>query len=139
MDEESQKKSFLMLESDQGALKQTELPIVPLRDVRRITGLFQDLLSAGQDRTCEDYVELELTDKAPILLAAERLRPYYPNLLSVTNRWAADSAIGERAQKLQNQTEDVIFRSFLKDVCNIEAAGPDLELFSEILREVDKP
>jgi len=84
-------------------------------------------------------VELELTDKAPILLAAERLRPYYPNLLSVTNRWAADSAVGERAQKLQNQTEDVIFRSFLKDVCNIEAAGPDLELFSEILREVDKP
>ena len=57
----------------------------------------------------------------------------------MTNRWAADSAVGERAQKLQNQTEDVIFRSFLKDVCNIEAAGPDLELFSEILREVDKP
>ena len=139
VDEESQKKSFLMLESDQGALKQTELPIVPLRDVRRITGLFQDLLSAGQDHPREDYVELELTDKAPILLAAERLRPYYPNLLSVTNRWAADSAVGERAQKLQNQTEDVIFRSFLKDVCNIEAAGPDLELFSEILREVDKP
>ena len=109
-------------------------------DVRRITGLFQDLLSAGQDRTCEDYVELELTDKAPILLAAERLRPYYPQSALVTNRWAADSAIGGTGSKAAEPDRRCNFPLFSQGcVCNIEAAGPDLELFSEILREVDKP
>lgn len=44
----------------------------------------------------EDYVELELADKVPVLLAAERLRPYYPNLLAVLNPWMAEAVTGER-------------------------------------------
>lgn len=132
IDEAGQKKSFVLLETAPGKVAETLVPITPLRDVRKISGLFQDLM--GEEAACEDYVELELLDKAPILLAAEQLRPYYPNLLAVTNHWAASSA-GERSKRLKGQNELTIFRAFLEDVCGLTPEEEDIALFGELLRE----
>ncbi len=132
IDEAGQKKSFVQLEAARGKITETLFPIEPLRDVRKISGLFQELMC--QEASCEDYVELELLDKTPILLAAEQLRPYYPNLLAVTNNWAASST-GERSKRLKGQNELTIFRSFLDDVCGLTPDEEDITLFQELLRE----
>lgn len=137
IDEERQKKSFLLLELKGGAVTETAFPVVPLHDVRRISGGFEELLEAGAASPCEDYVELNLTDEAPVMLAAQRLRPYYPNLLAVTNNWAAATAIGGRAEKLKGQDETTVFRTFLEELCGTEATEEDLSLFSEILEEAE--
>lgn len=135
VDEAGQKKGFIRLQWKDGAISVEQIPVVPLRDVRRVSGLFQDLLKQGEACPCQDYVELTLEDKEPVLLAAERLRPGYPNLLSVSGSWAMGSA-GERAKKLEGQDESTIFTSFLKDVCGLEAEEEDLRLFREVLEEV---
>lgn len=137
IDEAGQKKGFLTLTWDGTAMAAELRPTRPLRDVGRLTGQFQDLLARGEASPCQDYVELVLEDQEPVLLAAERLRPYYPNLLSVSHPKAfAMATAGQRAAKLQNQDQATVFASFLKDVCQIEPEEEDLALFREVRMEV---
>lgn len=138
VDEEHQPKGFVQLEWDGSVMKDTFLPCRPLRDVRRVSGLFADLLAAGEQSPVEDYVELELTDNAPVLLAAERLRPFYPNLLAVLNPWMAQAVTGQRAAKLRGQDETTVFSAFLREVCQAEPSPQELALFEEVLRSVQE-
>ena len=138
VDEQHQKKSYVLLDIRQHSVQTQLVPIEPLRDVRRITGLFEDILEKGRAGKCEDYVELVLEDQAPVMLAAEKLRACYPNLLAVRNNWAAAAmGTGER-RKLKNETEQVIFRSFMKDICDVEPDEGICALFDEVLKEAVK-
>lgn len=136
VDEERQRKGYIQLEWDGAKMSQEFVPCSPLRDVRRVKGLFEDLLRTGEEHPCQDYVELVLEDSAPVMLAAERLRPFYPNLLSVSNLWMAATVTGERAAKLKGQNERTVLTSFLKEVCGTEAEPQDLALFQEVLEEL---
>lgn len=138
VDEQHQKKSYVLLEVEQGIVQTQLVPIEPLRDVRRVTGLFDEILAAGQAEKCEDYVELILEDQTPVMLAAEKLRPCYPNLLVVRNNWAAASVAQGERRRLKNETEQVIFQSFMKDVCDVEPDEGICSLFEEVLREAAK-
>ena len=136
LDESHQRKGFLALEWDGTSFTAEHREAAPLRDVRTIPGLFADLLAAGEAAPCEDYVELRLEDESPVLLAAERLRPYYPNLLAVQNSWALEGAAGQRAARLQGADEAAVFSAFLQDVCGFTPEEEDMALFREILKEV---
>lgn len=129
--EADQRKCFLRLEVGGGDIDCQPWEIPPLRDVRRLSGTFEELLSGGS----QDYVELYLTDQDPVLLAAERLRPRYPNLLAVTNGWTAQAA-GARASRLSGRDEQAVFTAFMKDICGQETDEADLALFREIWKEV---
>lgn len=133
--EARQQKCFLRLEASAGKVHAQPVPIAPLRDVRQLRGTFQELLTAGEAAPCLDYVELLLTDRDPVLMAAERLRPYYSNLLSVSGAWTA-AAAGERAGRLKGRDGQEVFGAFLRDVCGQEPGEEDLALFREIWEEV---
>ena len=135
VDEAHQQKGFVRLEWDGSTMAQEFVSVTPLRDVRRVEGLFADLLAAGEKSPCQDYVELVLQDPSPVLLAAERLRPFYPNLLSVSNPWMSTTVTGERAARLKGQDELTVFTSFLKEVCRLAPSPEDQELFREVLGE----
>lgn len=136
IDEAGQKKGYLSLSWDGKAFSAEHRETKPLHDVRKITGPFAELLAAGEAAPCEDYVELCLTDKAPVLLAAERLRPFYPNLLSVRNQWALEGAAGRRAKALSGAGEEAVFSAFFREVCGEEPEREDMALFREVLQEV---
>ena len=136
VDEEHQKKGYFQLEWDGREMARQFVPCAPLRDVRRVKGTFAHLLEAGEQSPVEDYVEIELTDSAPVLLAAERLRPFYPNLLSVLNPWMGESLTGERAARLKGQDEATVFAAFLREVCGTEPDPQDQALFQEVLESL---
>ena len=136
VDEENQKKGYFQLEWDGREMARQFVPCAPLRDVRRVKGTFAHLLEAGEQSPVEDYVEIELTDSAPVLLAAERLRPFYPNLLSVLNPWMGESLTGERAARLKGQDEATVFAAFLREVCGTEPDPQDQALFQEVLESL---
>lgn len=138
VDEANQKKGFVSLDWTGHEMLQEFVPVTPLRQVRRVTGLFQTLLEAGKQSPCEDYLELVLEDTSPVMLAAERLRPYYPNLLAVSNPWMASGVTGERASRLKGQDEATVFSSFLREVCQLEPSPQDEALFQEILTGLRK-
>lgn len=135
VDEAQQQKGYVQLCWDGTSFQEQFVPCTPLHDVRRIQGVFADLLAAGEQSPCPDYVELVLTDQAPVLLAAQRLQPFYPRLLSVSNPWAAADAAGERAAKLQGQDDFTVFSSFLQEVCQTTPDEEDEALFREVLEE----
>ena len=137
LSEAGQKKCFLRLEVHPGSVTAEPEPVSPLRDVKEISGSFSQLLAAGEEALCEDYAELRLTDQNPVLLAASRLLPYYPNLLGISHSWGLASGAGERAARLKGQNSRDIFAAFLQDVCGQEADEADLALFEEILKEVE--
>lgn len=136
IDEAGQEKGFLVLDWDGGSFSVSHRKVVPKRDVRKVEGLFADLLAAGEERPCEDYVELCLLDKSPVLLASERLRPFYPNLLAVRNQWVLEGAAGRRARSLQGADEGAVFAAFFEEVSGGPPEEEDLRLFREVLKEV---
>lgn len=131
--EAGQEKCFLRLELGEG-LDVQPVRCIALRDVRRVSGTFERL--SQPDQASEDYVELVLEDPAPVLMAAQRLRGNFPNLLSVVNNWSAGSAAGNRAARLKGLDEREVFSAFLRDVCGQEVEEADCALFQAVLEEV---
>lgn len=137
VDEAGQKKSYTVIRLEQGHVSTQQVPIQPMRDVRRISGLFTALLKEAEKKEiCQDYVEILLEDTAPILLAADRLRPYYPNLLAVRNNWILTQAAGQTGSSpRQREDTGVLFSSFMKEICGAEATQAEVQLFQELFSE----
>lgn len=134
--EAGQKKGFLRLTAGEKGIWPEPVPIFPLRDVRKLQGLFADLEAAGQKAPCGDYLGISLEDPAPVLMAAERLRPYYPNLLEVRNQWAVLTQESPRSAKLKGLSHEDLFEAFMRDICGVEAGKEDMALFRDVLKEV---
>lgn len=70
-------KSLCCVTLSEHGLHTEQRPLKPLRDVRSLTGSFEELCADHSD----DYVELCLKEEKPIVRAADRLRESYPNML----------------------------------------------------------
>ena len=80
--EEGQQKGVLMVDMEEkGKTEITALPLVPLRQIRTITGSLEEVLREA----CGDYVTVKLTDRTDldVLDMQERLREAFPYLLEV--------------------------------------------------------
>lgn len=135
IDEEHHKKSFVILDIHNGTITHKLETITPKRDVRRITGMFEDILKAGKTQPSEDYVEIVLQDQNPVLMAVQRLSPYYPSLLTVRNNWAIRQADASRVGRKKDADEQTLFVSFMKDICGVDVDQGEAALFAEILQE----
>lgn len=71
------------------------LPLTPMRDMRRIRGAFEELLSYDyySKEITEDYLEITLTDDTEVPGAFRRLQEVYKNLLSLRYEKLEDSAV----------------------------------------------
>lgn len=138
VDEAHQKKSMTLVTLEPGAAPQIELlPVTPLHDVKRLNGKFDDLLAAGTAQPDGDYVEILLEDDAPVFCPADRLRPYYPNLLSVRSTWFLKAGAAAPSAAAQSRDRTAVFDGFLRDICGDEPQAGDTELFLEIMRELE--
>jgi len=83
--ETHQSKSVNTIEMDAtGACKIEKIPLNPRRDVRRIEGMFRDILKGPDDAgKKDDYLLVSLHDKGAILDAMRQLREVYPNVLHI--------------------------------------------------------
>ena len=60
-----------------------EVPLIPLRDVRRVRGRLEDIIEAAKsDADSDDYIYAELTDEP--VNAMQRIREVYPNTVKIT-------------------------------------------------------
>lgn len=137
VDEANQKKGFCRLEWDGSVLTAEHVPVTPLHDVKKLSALMQELLAEGEAHPCKDYVDIVLKDEKLIFHARDKLLPFYPNLLSVSNPWAVSGQAGERARRLQGQNDLTVFSAFLQEVCGITPSEQEIALFRELLQDAE--
>lgn len=141
-DEEHQRKSITILHIEKDDCQLKELPIKPLHDMRTISGTMEELLAKGKQQPNEDYLFIRVTDKVPVYMPTEQLRPYYPNLLAVNCDWLNPvNADGEntdlREQLLHRKVDETaVFDQFMKQICGTETDENDRALFIQALNEV---
>lgn len=130
-------KSMLLIDtvSDMAIEK---IPIVPRREMRTITGSFEELLSV--DNHCsEDYIFAAVNDDHLIYEPMAQLRKKYPNILGLSQAYLSRAFDGqsdrsELREKMANHSisDEEIMISFLRDLCKTEPSEADIALFNQI-------
>lgn len=81
--EVNHKKSVPFVEIDaDGNVNIQLIPLKPKRDMRKIKGSLQEILSPDKDEKTDDYMHITLTDDA-VLDAMQKVKSVYPNTMSL--------------------------------------------------------
>lgn len=100
-----QEKSVTLVElGEKGSVSVTALPLAPLRDLRKLRGSYEELMSKDfydelpkdSDGLLRDFYRLTLTDEEDVPDAVQKLRSVYKNLLQLeydNKRTRTDNAI----------------------------------------------
>jgi len=92
-----QKSMSLITLMEKGHITIDKIPLIPLHDMKKLTGTFQELTNVVLGS--EDYIYVELTDEQDIPYAAQGLRQIYPNLISVSYK--------RKGTRLQTESDGV--------------------------------
>ena len=135
--EAGQQKSVTVVElGEKGTLAVREIPLKPLRDMRKLKGTYMELtsLSNYQDTNTEDYVQITLTDEEDIVDGMQKLRTIYPNLmrLEYDNRRTRENQeiTGTAPEKQKSELE--YFEEFF-ELQNNQPMNEEQRKFSEEL------
>lgn len=117
--EAEQEKSVTVLEmGEKGDVVLSTVPLVPLRDMRKIRGSYGEVMSRSfyQDTNTEDYVQITLTDEEDIPDGLQKLSTVYPNLMQVAydnSRTRQDRTV-EAAEQAERKSELELFGEFFE-------------------------
>ena len=114
--EADQEKSVTVEFAEKGNIQLSTVPLVPLRDMRRIRGTYLEVTARTfyQEFNKEDYVQVTLTDEEDIPDGLQKLRIIYPNLmrLEYDNSRTKQSHMIERAEDIEQKSEQELFAEF---------------------------
>lgn len=133
--EAEQQKSVTVVEMrEKGRVELSTVPLVPLRDMRKIKGLYQEVMSKSfcQDMDREDYVQITLTDEEDIPDGLQRLRTVYPNLMRLVydnSRTRQDRDV-ESVAEIEQKSEIQLFEEFY-ELQNNQPMSPEQREYME--------
>lgn len=128
--EAGQKKGIILVSMERKGEVETEvLPLVPLREVRVITGTLEEILKQG----CGDYVRVVLTDQVDfdVIDMQDRVRYAFPNLLEIRRETVRQADYGAGCGMEPEMDTFSLCRSFLKDLDEEEQ-----ELLQDVINSV---
>jgi len=115
-----------------GGVRTEPMPISARRDLRKIRGLFQDLLMGTGEGSREDYLFIELTDRHPVLDAMARLRQVYPNLLGLESLQDRELDPGSWTGDHRSLDPETLFARFFQETTGDELTPEEQALYREI-------
>lgn len=135
--EAGQQKSVTVVElKEKGELTLREIPLTPLRDMRKLKGTYMELtsLSNYQNTNTEDYVQITLTDEEDIVDGMQKLRTIYPNLmrLEYDNRRTRENQEIQGTENIRQKSELEYFEEFF-ELQNNQPMNEQQKRFSEEL------
>ena len=121
-----------------GEIKIETVELKPVRDMRKIRGKFDELLSAPT-RT-DDYVQITLTDEDDIPNAMARLQAIYKNALDLkydnTRTRAEATLLG--AGDVEKKTPFELFAEFFKDRNNAEMSETQANYMKALIEKIEE-
>lgn len=135
--EAGQQKSVTVVElGEKGSLDVREIPLMPLRDMRKLKGTYMELTSQSnyKDTNTDDYVQITLTDEEDIVDGMQKLRTIYPNLmrLDYDNRRTRENQEIAGTERTRQKSEMEYFEEFF-ELQNNQPMNEDQRKFSEEL------
>lgn len=118
-----------------------EIPLTPLRDLRKIEGSLEQILQSKPDpRHRDDYLLVELADTGALLDPMGRLRDIFPNVLLI-ERPALEHQGGEGADTTLTredlkQDEVTLFKAFYQQVTGTDLDEEQQRSFSGIVEGI---
>ena len=115
--EAEQVKSVTVLDmKEKGSMEISTVPLVPLRDMRKIRGAYLEVTARSfyRDFDREDYIQVTLTDEEDIPDGLQKLRIIYPNLMHLfyDNRRTRQKNSIEGAEAVERKSELELFGEF---------------------------
>ena len=139
--EASHHKSVNLVEMDaKGHCTTESVPLTPRRDVRCIEGYMRDILLGPQNgENSDDYIEVTLLDREPILQPMDKLRSIYPNVLNIRRPQYELSGDHSRISGDVRKLDDLeLFRAFFREIDGNALTKEQADAFSAIVDEFDR-
>lgn len=135
--EAGQQKSVTVVElGEKGSPDVREIPLTPLRDMRKLKGTYMELTSQSnyKDTNTDDYVQITLTDEEDIVDGMQKLRTIYPNLmrLDYDNRRTRENQEIVGTERTTQKSEMEYFEEFF-ELQNNQPMNEEQRKFSEEL------
>lgn len=135
-DEEHQKKAVSIVTLNKGGVNIENIPVKIAKDVCTISGKFDELVALGKEKPSNDYIHINLTDEHPVYMPVDRLREYFPNILSLSCEYITGSGTQKTESTITTKSTDrEIFTQFLSQICGVEPTEEEIELFNLCLSE----
>ncbi|MEC9073031.1 MAG: exonuclease SbcCD subunit D C-terminal domain-containing protein, partial [Myxococcota bacterium] len=131
-------KSITVVDMDAaGDIEVRRVPLVPPRDLRRVQGTLQDLVTLGAQGNREDYIVATLMDRGPVLYAMDRLREIYPNAIHVERpQWELSSSIKLPDRDHTRLSVGELFHSFFEEVTDEPLTEEETTALTEVLQSL---
>lgn len=125
-------------------LRIREVPLKPIRDVRKIEGLFAELVSAEfrdaqvrEGKSLDDYIYVVLTDESDVNDAAAKLRGYYPHLMALSyNNSRTRSVANLDFENVDQKSPIEIFCDFFKEMNNREMVAEESDFVRNLIDSI---
>ncbi len=143
--EASHTKSVTVVDMNgKGEITITELPLVPLRDMREVRGTYNEIMNRNSYRgtNTEDYIHIVLTDEHDEPDAVAKLRNVYPNLMRLeydnrrTQVASSLETVSSTEKKMPSQLFGELFEMQNGQPMSEEQSKYVTNLFNEIWEEV---
>ena len=116
------------------------IDLLPKRDLRKITGRLDDIMSmaAKDPNNHEDFIDITLTDENEVMDAISTLRSVYPNVLKISYENMATRAAEEieKLGKLDKQNPQEIFEKFFNSRRGREMTAEEKEYMNSLIEKI---
>lgn len=137
--EAGQEKSITVVElKEKGSVDLRTIPLKPLHDLRKIRGMYLEVTAKSfyENRNCEDYLQVTLTDEEDVPDGMAKLRTIYPNLmrLEYDNKRTRSNAEVRAAERVEEKSELELFQEFYELQNNQSMTEVQEQFVEELLR-----
>ena len=137
--EAGQEKSITVVElKEKGSVDLRTIPLKPLHDLRKIRGTYLEVTAKSfyENRDCEDYLQVTLTDEEDVPDGMAKLRTIYPNLmrLEYDNKRTRSNAVVRAAERVEEKSELELFQEFYELQNNQSMTEVQEQFVEELLR-----
>lgn len=113
-----------------------EIPLVPLREVRKLSGTLEEILAMAAQEVCHDFVSITLTDEIEAYQPKERLEERFDHILEIR----VDNARTRKLLELTGEEQELLdpyeaFCAFFSEMNGREMTEQEEALMRQVIAE----
>ncbi len=114
----------------------TELPLHPIRDVRKITGCLKAILAEEADGRCDDYVSITLTDEIDPYRPKDQLEKRYSHILEIRmDNQRTRNKLSEFDEELVMKAPFEAFEDFYREMQGRDLNDEELDYIRNVFEQ----